>query len=98
MIRLEESAQGAEGGFRPLRCSGDPTMTSNKRHNASLDWCPLSGTRLEARFAILPEYRTPCRSRLRRRSLLVFLRPSQKPDREGCRQLSALACQSSRAG
>jgi hypothetical protein len=86
------------GGLRTLRCSVDPTMTHNQCKNASLDWCPLSGTRLESRFTVLPVYRIPCRNRLRRRSLLVFLRLSQNAEREICRQFSLPTCQSSRPG
>ena len=60
------------------------------------DWCPLSGARLQARVAIPLRYRMPCGNRLRRRSLLAFLRLSEQPDRESCRRFSSPTCQPSR--
>ena len=69
-------------------------MPRNQCQNASLDWCPISGTRLEPRLQIPPLYRIPCTQRLRRDSVLIFLRASQKSDRECVRQFSSPACQS----
>ena len=54
-----------------------------------------SGTRLPTRRALPLGYQMPCANRLRRRSLFVILRPSEKPDRECFHPFSSPACQSS---
>jgi hypothetical protein len=69
-------------------------MPRNHCEKASLSWCPLSGTRLEARISSLTGYRIFCTKRLRREALLISLRPSQNSDRECSRPFSFPACQS----
>jgi hypothetical protein len=63
-------------------------MTRNRCKNASMSWHPIAGSRLDAR--------SPCQNRLRRRSLLLFLRPSQQPDKEERHQLAWSGCGASR--
>jgi hypothetical protein len=68
------------------------TMTRHRCDHGSLDWCPLSGTRLYAQRPIARRYRVACRDRLRRRLFLLTLRLCQAPDSERCRQFARPAC------
>lgn len=71
-------------------------MTRNRCQNQSLDWCPLSGTRVEWSNAL--PYRAPCQNRMRRRLLLDALRASPQPQGQRCRQSDCPGCKSSWPG